>query len=315
MFLKSWSTQSKTRDKEDEILDSLPQYGTYAFIPYITSPTATNMPCLAIAPSPNPPPFKIKHTSTYTYCGPLLSPHTLPPSLHPWLTQTTTTPSALLSRLIPLLTFLHTFLENAGVQHYWLTLRATTPTQEYNTPRWHVDDDFFANAPTSSPNDARSQRSAKKRTARHTGWKLCTTLLGPATLFLRPSSNRTALLTLRAAKEKESAQHSHICSSIRCAACFATSAAVRLALADAFAGEATVQAADGEVAFFRIGCEEGAMHSEPVCGVDRVFVNVVPGTEGELRALMGRYGMGFPRAWSLGVPGGLGMTEGLVDGK
>ncbi|KAF1363425.1 hypothetical protein EJ07DRAFT_162698 [Lizonia empirigonia] len=248
------------------------------------------MPSLAAAPSPNPPPFEIKHTSTYTYCGPLLSPRTLPPSLHPWLTQTATSPTALLSRLIPLLTFLHTFLENAGVRHYWLTLRATTPTQEYNTPRWH-------------------------RTARHTGWKLCTTLLGPATLFLRPSSNRTALLTLRAAREKESAQHSHICSSIRCAACFATSAAVRLALAAAFADEETVQAADGEVAFFRIGCEEGAMHSEPVCGVDRVFVNVVPETEGELRALMGRYGMGFPRAWSLGVPGGLGMTGGLVDGK
>lgn len=61
----------------------------------------------------------------------------------------------------------------------------------------------------------------------------------------------------------------------------------------------------GEAAFFRIGEEEGAVHSEPPCHVDRVFVNVVPGTEQNLRKLMSRYGMEFPRAWSLGLPLGI----------
>jgi hypothetical protein len=43
----------------------------------------------------------------------------------------------------------------------------------------------------------------------------------------------------------------------------------------------------------------------------------VPGTERELRALMGRFGMGFPRAWSLGVGledrDGLDGLGGMVD--
>ncbi len=42
------------------------------------------------------------------------------------------------------------------------------------------------------------------------------------------------------------------------------------------------------------------MHSEPRCDVDRVFVNVIPGVEEDLRVLMGRFGMLFPRAWCWG---------------
>jgi hypothetical protein len=37
----------------------------------------------------------------------------------------------------------------------------------------------------------------------------------------------------------------------------------------------------------------------------RVFVNVVPGTEEQLRGLMSRWGMEFPRAWCVGSAGGL----------
>jgi hypothetical protein len=31
-------------------------------------------------------------------------------------------------------------------------------------------------------------------------------------------------------------------------------------------------------------------------------VNIVPGTEFELRELMAKYGMEFPRSWSFGMP-------------
>ena len=64
-----------------------------------------------------------------------------------------------------------------------------------------------------------------------------------------------------------------------------------------------MQAREGEMAFFRVGRREGAVHSEPPCGMERVFVNVVPGGEEELRELMARWGRRFPRAWCLGVPG------------
>lgn len=67
-------------------------------------------------------------------------------------------------------------------------------------------------------------------------------------------------------------------------------------------GARVVQPRWGEMVFFRLGGREGAVHSEPRIDCDRVFVNVVPGTEEELRGLMGRWGMEFPRSWSLGVP-------------
>jgi hypothetical protein len=41
---------------------------------------------------------------------------------------------------------------------------------------------------------------------------------------------------------------------------------------------------------------------EPKCDVNRVFVNVVPGSEEQLRKLIGRWGMEFPRSWCVGLP-------------
>lgn len=67
-----------------------------------------------------------------------------------------------------------------------------------------------------------------------------------------------------------------------------------------------VQSKDGECCFFKVGDGVGAVHSEPrMDGGERVFVNIVPGREEELREIMGKWGMEeWPRAWCLGVPGG-----------
>ncbi|KAF1925027.1 uncharacterized protein M421DRAFT_71042 [Didymella exigua CBS 183.55] len=267
-------------------MDSLPKHGAYKFLPY------------ASTTAPPPPSLKIKHTSTWTYCGPLLTPASLPPSLQTWSTHATSSPSSLAQHLHPLLTFLHTFLRGAGVQHYWLTLRATLPTHEYDTRRWHVDDDFFSAVGSA----ARDAPSFVMKGGDKGGWKLCATLLGAPTLFLPPSSNATALSTLRSVARCEAAKRPHTCSSIRCAGCFDTGLAVRRVLAALFADKEMVQAKAGEVVLFCTGGEQGAVHSEPMCDAERVFVNIVPGSEAQLRALMGRFGMVFPRAWSLGVP-------------
>ena len=66
-----------------------------------------------------------------------------------------------------------------------------------------------------------------------------------------------------------------------------------------------VDAMSEEVAFFRIGGEEGAVHSEPRCDTDRLFVNEIPGTDKDLRSLMAKWGIGFPRAGCFGSPVGL----------
>jgi hypothetical protein len=57
------------------------------------------------------------------------------------------------------------------------------------------------------------------------------------------------------------------------------------------------------VTYFRLGDEEGAVHSEPKRDFGHIFVNVVPGSEEQLRKLMGRWGMEFPRSWCVGLPG------------
>jgi hypothetical protein len=38
--------------------------------------------------------------------------------------------------------------------------------------------------------------------------------------------------------------------------------------------------------------------------VDRIFVNVVPGSDEELKGLLAKWGLEWPRAWCFGVPGG-----------
>ena len=54
--------------------------------------------------------------------------------------------------------------------------------------------------------------------------------------------------------------------------------------------------------FFRVGEKEGAVHSEPRSHGDRIFVNVVPGKEVDLKCLMTKWGIEFPRAWCVGLP-------------
>ncbi|KAH6847619.1 hypothetical protein B0I37DRAFT_375484 [Chaetomium sp. MPI-CAGE-AT-0009] len=233
----------------------------------------------------NPAPLTLSHTSTWTYCGPLLplsnppSAIDLPPTFHTWCAHTLTpTSPPLLPRLRPLLLAVHTFLRQHARHHYWLTVRASRPTPDFDIPRWHADDDFFEPARS---DDARGR------------WKLCATLQGPGTLFA--ADGVRARRVLREAKERAGRgerERPHVCPGVRCVACGRTSEVVRE----------------------EVGGREGAVHSEPRIDCDRVFVNVVPGTEEELRGLMGRWGMEFPRSWSLGVPMVLGVDSECEDG-
>lgn len=283
-----------------ETLDPLPQYGPYAFIPYTSSTNSETEP------------LAVNITTTWTYCGPLLSssPDSLPKNFRTWAHKSFSSKSAFLARLLPLLSHLKAFLPTVGAQHYWITIRATKSTHEFDMPRWHTDDIFFGMPtreemlalPITSKNGA-NKHACSSSTSSPRYWKLCTTLLGPSTLFLL--NNEHALSTLRARKiAEQDPEDPHTCTSMRCMRCQDASQRIRETLADCLASETVESPAYGEVAFFRVGDDEGAVHSEPPCTEDRIFINVVPGTEDELRGLMRRWGMEFPRAWCLGVPVG-----------
>ena len=291
-------------------MDPLPQYGSFAFLPYSKDayPESTSSkPVTNLERTQSPPaeeqPLEVHNASSWTYCGPLLTPSgdQLPPSFHTWGALTFSAPSILLDRLLPLLAFLADFLPRAGAHHYWLSIRASKPTHEFDTPRWHTDDNLFTQnmgvEEVSGKDAVESQR-----------WKLAATLLGPSTLFLADSAHGRWVQSEAKRKECEK-RVDHVCTSIRCVGCSDAGDVVRQTLMEALCNEQVVSPAQGEVAFFRIGDEEGVVHSEPRCNVDRIFVNVTPGTEVDLRGLMGRWQMGFPRAWCFGVPVGFVVSD------
>ncbi|KAF2191777.1 hypothetical protein K469DRAFT_718793 [Zopfia rhizophila CBS 207.26] len=279
-------------------MDPLPQYPSHAFIPYLPAPSPTSPPSTPSSPKADSsyglPPLTLHNTSSWTYCGPLLPliSSDLPSSLHTWISHTISGP--FMPRLLPFLTFLHSFLRKAGAEHYWLTIRATKPTSEYDTERWHTDDIFF-------DYDGEKDRVGLNQQGRSGYWKLATTLLGPHTLFLKDELK--AREVQRSTKRREcEKRREHACSSFRCLGCLDAVEAVRQTLAREFENKEVESPAFGEVAFFRLGDTEGAVHSEPPCTCDRIFINVIPGTSDELKSLMERWGLSFPRAWCFGVP-------------
>ncbi|KAI1269458.1 hypothetical protein F5Y18DRAFT_414458 [Xylariaceae sp. FL1019] len=238
----------------------------------------------------------VTHNAFWSYCGPLLARDgALPPSLYEWMSTSLTI--SLLPRLLPFLEFTNTFLAQNDLDHYWLTIRATKATTEFDTPRWHTDDMFFA-ARGGGLRAVPQQPYAKETLDLQTNWKLCTTLLGPSTMFIPAERQDEARKKQRDARKSLATDHE--CASIRCLGCAATADAVRERLAKELKSMDTRQATLGECAFFRIGQDSGAVHSEPcMSGGDRIFVNVVPGKKEELNSLMTKWGMSFPRSWSI----------------
>lgn len=302
--------------------------------------------------------ISVKHSSSWSYCGPLLSLHapidtsassalpsasysifsssafvpseadSLPPTYHAWAsTILATGHKSAASRLRALLLHADQLAARNGLAHYWITVRATRMSHEFDAPRWHTDGDFFRdrrggftaeeNTQDDNANDPKAPADVPPRRFRswkallplrrpplptpkasrqpRTDWKLCAALLGPQTLFL-PAPLQSRGRAVEAAA-KRSLQRAHACTTVSCAACGVAAAEVRERLNTEFVGVEPVSAGQGRCAVFRTG---EAVHSEPPMGEgDRVFVNVVPGTEEGLRGLMESWGMGFPWCWAM----------------
>jgi len=300
------------------------------------------------SPASNTNPITLNESAYWTYCGPLLTLEepSLPTSFHTW--AQTTINGSLLTPLFSFLAYVHNFLVANNLAHYWLTVRATKGSNEFDIPRWHTDDLFFTPLPSPSPsstasssrwsnlkfpkrvNDSvRQQRknqhfnSRKHSRISATGtyptlstpaqiftpnpnppnWKLSTTLLGPGTIFIDKKSSKIAReIQTTTKKDVRNMNPDHICLSIRCLGCASSAETIRTRLATDLKPHGIVQARMGECVFFRVGEKEGAVHTEPRSHGDRIFVNVVPGSEVDLKCLMAKWGMEFPRAWCVGLP-------------
>ncbi|KXG50065.1 uncharacterized protein PGRI_060320 [Penicillium griseofulvum] len=322
----------------------LPSFG---FFPYPAKYPSESKELL-----PTDDPITLNTSSSWTYCGPLLTLEAcnLPSSFNTWAEATIN--GSILPSLFSFLLYVHDFLTKNNQSHYWLTIRASIGSDEFDTPRWHTDDLFFSPSqspikharheslfspitnllkstwagptksqpPTTiSPSNPQDEHDHPPTTPTAqipsisptpTNWKLTTTLLGPGTLFIPPTTNHLARATQQAAKTAaRAANPDHTCASVRCVGCAMVADSVRAQLAVELGGHGVVQASAGECVFFRVGEDEGAVHSEPRSHGDRVFVNVVPGHEADLRALMAKWGMEYPRAWCVGLPLVIGEGE------
>ncbi|KAI1184365.1 hypothetical protein F5B17DRAFT_412278 [Nemania serpens] len=239
--------------------------------------------------------LRVTNNAFWSYCGPLLAEiKDLPPNFHEWSLAGLS--GSVLPRLMPFLEFVNEALRKHGLDHYWLTIRATKATNEFDKPRWHTDDMFFNARGGGMRMIPREYEGTNRTPDLQTDWKLCTTLLGPSTMFIPLRHQAEARRTQRSARIALATDHD--CTSIRCIACAATSDAVREKLSCDLKDLGTVQSTPGECALFHIGQEKGAVHSEPpMSGGDRIFVNVVPGKRDELGNLMTKWGMNFPRSW------------------
>ena len=261
----------------------------------------------------------VKQASAWSYCGPLLhakSLHDMPRTYQKW--QSESVDGDLLSMLLPFLNHANDFLAINELQHYWITVRATKPDTEFEKPRWHTDDLFYERY-LSREDGERSLGEASARRfwpavspvktvnvshSQPTDWKLIATLSGPTTLLIASAHQKRARQFQRKAKVKCGKEH--VCDSIRCVGCSTAASHVRETLDRQLRITPIARPGVGQPVFLRVGHERGAVHSEPdLSHGDRVFVNIVPGTEEELGGLMRKWGMEFPREWAV--------TEGVLS--
>ncbi|KAF4962940.1 hypothetical protein FSARC_9013 [Fusarium sarcochroum] len=254
-------------------------------------------------------PITVKRAAYWCYCGPLLDPSTssdpdssLPANFYEFESEVFT--GSVRSKLLPFLSYINGLLQEKGLRHYFLTIRATIPTHEYDHPRWHTDELFFAKTAKGALPGTRlglKSQYGRKQQNSGTNWKICTTLLGPSTLFVPLEHQASARDKQESARKAASTDHE--CISIRCVGCASAADAVRDELAKTLKPLGVDAASTGECSVFKVGREFGAVHSEP-CMSDgttgRVFINVVPGTEEELKNLTSKWGMEFPRQWWVG---------------
>lgn len=128
----------------------------------------------------------------------------------------------------------------------WVTLRASVPTDAYDTPRWHQDGYFYA------PFEGDQRKAA-------------VTLKGSGTLFKNmPDSLRDAFNKFRGLPPDMEVRKQ----------------------VDALVGHIPTETVKpGEGAFFVVGSPRGAVHSEPPTHEQRLFLSVVPGSKDQIEEL------------------------------
>jgi len=143
-----------------------------------------------------------------------------------------------------------------GSEAAWITIRASLPTDEFDTPRWHMDSWFF--------------KEKEEQLKAVFTLKGSTTLLYRADQDQREQINEIELATMDPMESRKR----------------------RMAILDASKAETTpagcftVMAASNAAG----NIDHATVHSEPPIHEPRIFLSVLPGTKAEIAELKARWG-------------------------
>jgi hypothetical protein len=159
-------------------------------------------------------------------------------------------------------------LAASGKEAAWVTLRASVPNKEFDSPRWHTDGYFYA--------PYKGQQ-----------YKIAMVLKGPQTLFYSlPNKDR---------KWFNEVQRSHQLiyhkdGSIDQEGTFKATFKTRKLLADSLDKKNIVSGAFGQGVIFAVGGDDvAAVHSEPPIQEERLFLSIVPGSPLQIQELQQRW--------------------------
>jgi hypothetical protein len=222
--------------------------------------------------------LSVKSENSWSYMGHALNLDGFPTSL---LAYTEASISGdLLGPLRLFLAHIHEkFLDTSeGCNSYWITIRATTESDEWDIPRWHMDGNYFQ----ANENGA---------------IKLATVFTGHGTIFQEDGdaartiygNHQNHLQTLFKSRKAENVMENeddHW---------YNLEDELRPQLGEALAHLPIASPGPGEYAVFRVGSPppNAAVHSEPPTHEDRIFISVLPGTEAQVRELAQRWGDEF----------------------
>ncbi len=166
--------------------------------------------------------------------------------------------------------------------HYWLTIRAALPNQDYDIPRWHCDGNYFYKE---------TSKEEKTFFDRPNLTKFITVIQGPGTLFLKTTNpkerdlfNSTIAEESKKSYERDKEKH------------YEDVIEVRKAIDCKIKGE-RIQSNKYQAAIFVSSIKDSdydkcGIHSEPPINTPRLFLSIVPATKDEVEMLKIRHQSG-----------------------
>ena len=159
-------------------------------------------------------------------------------------------------------------LVSYNMENFWLAIRVTLPSDNYNIPRWHKDGSLFIS-------DENETNIAK----------FVTTLKGPGTLLIKSTTQINNIYNkLLEKKFKEMDKYKTIEKKIKIDDSF------RPIFAKKFSKEKIIQVKNNQGVLFYTGNPENnaALHSEPKFDKSRIFISILPGSYNDIKELQKR---------------------------